>query len=159
MAPQIAGAHPRMAGLQLGLNDLSQSLGFDRKDSANVHAAMFAVRMAAGSAGIFAVDGAFVEMKDAAGFCAEAEQAFRLGFIGKSCIHPNQIPFANEIFAYSDDEVVLAKRILEESSKALAKGLGVFSVEGKMIDLPLIRRAEMVVASQGTRGGKPLYKG
>ena len=67
-AMEIAGAHPRVAGLQLGLNDLFESLSIDRQDAKNVHATMLAMRMAAGSAKVFAYDGAFADFKDERGF-------------------------------------------------------------------------------------------
>src|SRR5689334_8793688 len=86
-AAQIAAAHPRVAGLQLGLGDLFEPFGIDRRDHANVHAAMFALRMAAAEAKVFCCDGAFAAIEDEAGFRAEAQLARRLGFVGKTCIH------------------------------------------------------------------------
>ncbi len=151
-AAEIAGAHPRVTGLQLGLNDLVESLSMDRNDIKNVHAVMFAMRMAAGSAGIFAYDGAFADIKDKDGFRAEAEMAYGLGFLGKSCIHPSQIAPVHEIFAYSEAEITFSLRVIEEAKGAAAKGVGVFTVDGKMIDLPMIRRAEAIVSA--TRGQK-----
>src|SRR5690242_4581569 len=71
-------AHPRVAGLQLGYFDLFGPFGIDRRDAANVHAAMFAMRIAASEANRFAYDGAFPDVKDAAGFRDEAERARRL---------------------------------------------------------------------------------
>jgi len=145
-AAEIAAAHPRVAGLQIGYLDLFGPLGIDRGDSANVHAVMFAVRMAAGAAGVFAYDGAFADTRDAQGFRAEAEMARRLGYAGKSCIHPSQIPIANEIFSPSDEEIAYARRVLEASRRAEAHGAGAFMLEGRMIDVPAIRHAEAIVA-------------
>ncbi len=146
LAAEIAAAHSRVAGLQIGYLDLMEPLGVDRNDAANVHAVMFAVRMAAAEAGVLAYDGAFADTRDAQGFRAEAGMARRLGYSGKSCIHPNQIPIANEIFSPSDEEIAYARRVLEASQQAKAKGIGVFTIEGTMIDDPAIRRAEAVVA-------------
>jgi len=152
-ASEIATAHPRVAGLQLGLNDLFEALSFDRSDTNNLHATMFAVRMAAGNAGIFAYDGAYTDLHDEKGFCAEAEMAHRLGYWGKSCIHPCQIEPANAIFSYSDSEIAFARRILAAAQSAEAEGIGVFTLDGKMIDLPFIRRAESILAaSEGLHG-------
>lgn len=145
-AAQIAGAHPRVAGLQLGYIDLFGSLGMDRQDPANVHATLFAVRTAAGSAGVFAYDGAFADIEDTQGFRAEAEMARRLGYWGKSCIHPSQIAVANEVFQPRDDEVAYALRVIEASHQAQARGVGAFVLDGRMIDGPVVRRAEAVVA-------------
>ncbi|MEO5830693.1 MAG: aldolase/citrate lyase family protein [Rhodanobacter sp.] len=78
-AAKLAAAHPRVAGLQLGLADLFEPLGIDRRDVPNVHATMFVVRMAAAAAGIFACDGAFGDVRDEPGFRVEASMARRLG--------------------------------------------------------------------------------
>ena len=149
---QIATAHPRVAGLQLGFGDLFEPIGIDRQDPANVHAAMFAVRMAAGEAGVFAYDGAFADVQNNDGFRAEAEMARRLGFWGKSCIHPSQIALANDVFGPSDEDVAQAERVLEASRQAQVDGVGAFMVGGKMIDIPFIRRAEVIVAIARRRG-------
>lgn len=142
LAADIAAAHPRVAGLQVGYLDLFSSLGADRDDAASVQAVQFAVRMAAGEAGIFACDGAWPRLDDDAGFRAEAQAARRLGYLGKSCIHPRQVGLANEIFQPTADEVAHARRVLE----AAAGARGAFTVEGRMIDAPEIRRAETLVA-------------
>lgn len=145
-AAEIAAAHPRVSGLQLGYGDLFEPLGIDRRDAASVHAVMFAVRMAAGAAGVFAYDGAFADLQDPKGFRAEAEMARRLGYWGKSCIHPSQIALANEVFRPSDAEVTFALRVLEAYRQADARGAGAFTVDGRMIDVPFVRRAEAIVA-------------
>jgi len=146
-AAEIAEADARVAGLQLGLGDLFEPHGVDRHDVANVHATMFAVRMAAAQAGVFAVDGAFADLEDAAGFSAEAQMARRLGFVGKSCIHPRQVALANAAFAASEEELATARRIVEAAGSAVEQGRGVFVVDGKMIDLPFLKRAQAIVAS------------
>ena len=148
-ASRIAAAHSRVVGLQLGLNDLFGSLNIDRSDSVNVHAAMFAVRLAAGEADVFALDGAFADLRDDRGFREEAEMARRLGYQGKSCIHPSQVAPANEVFMRSDDEIAAAIRVVEASRQAESKGVGAFTVDGKMIDLPMIRRAKSIIAGYG----------
>jgi citrate lyase subunit beta/citryl-CoA lyase len=147
LAAEIASAHPRVAGLQLGLADLFAPLGIDRRNSAGVHAAMFAVRVAAGEAGIFACDGAYPDIGDLDAFRAEAEVAHRLGYVGKSCIHPTQIAIANEVFRASDAEIAHARRVVAFARSAAGREAGVFVVDGKMIDLPLLRRAEAIVAA------------
>jgi len=155
-AADIASAHPRVAGLQLGYFDLFAPFGIDRRDSANVHAAMFAMRIAASEANRFAYDGAFPDLKDAAGFREEAERARRLGYAGKSCIHPSQVALANEVFTPSEADVELARRVLEAHREAEARGVGAFLVDGRMIDAPAIRRAEAILAaSQHTNRGSP----
>lgn len=146
-AAEIAGAHPRVAGLQLGLGDLFGPYGIDRSDAANVHAAMFAVRMAAARADVFAIDGAFADIEDASGFSAEARMSHRLGYIGKSCIHPRQVALANAAFAASDEELAAARRIVAAAQSAARQGRGAFVVDGRMVDLPYLKRAQALVAA------------
>lgn len=146
-AAEIAAAHPRVVGLQLGLADLFEPLGIARHDPANVHAAMFTLRMAAGAAGVFAYDAAFPDLADSAGFRAEAEMSRRLGYVGKSCIHPSQVAAANEIFSPGEQEVAAARRLVRAAAEAEAAGLGAFSFEGRMVDRPIVQRAQALLAA------------
>ncbi len=145
-AAKIGAAHPRVAGLQLGYADLFEPLGIERMDAANVHAAMFSMRVAAGTAGVFAFDGAYPNVSDAVGYRAEAEVARRLGFRGKSCIHPSQVALANDVFRPTEAELAHALKVLDAARRAAAEGVGAMVVDGKMIDAPFIRRAEAIVA-------------
>ena len=145
-AAAIAAAHPRVAGLQLGLGDLFEPLGIDRGDAANVHAVMFAVRMAAAQADVFVLDGAYPDITDEAGFTAEAQRARRLGLIGKSCIHPRQVALANAAFSPGEAELERARRIVEAAQDAQRRGLGAFVVDGRMVDLPFLKRAQALLA-------------
>jgi citrate lyase subunit beta/citryl-CoA lyase len=146
-AASIAAAHPRVAGLQLGLADLFEPHGIDRGDAAAVHAAMFAMKMASAAAGVFAVDAAFAAIDDPAGYEVEARMARRLGYIGKSCIHPRQVALANAVFAPSADEIASARRIVAASLAAGRAGHGAFVVDGRMVDLPFLKRAQALLAS------------
>ena len=148
-AAELATSHPRVAGLQLGLADLFQPAGIDRHDSAAVHAVMLALRLAAAEAGVFACDSAFADVSDEAGFRAEAMMARRLGFIGKSCIHPTQIAAANEVFGPDAAELARARRIVAAAQAAGAEGKGAVLVDGQMIDLPFIKRAQALLALAG----------
>lgn len=147
LAAEIASAHPRVAGLQLGLADLFEPHGIDRHDPANLHAALYAMRMAAAEAGVFAWDAAFADLDDAEGFRAEAMMARRLGYAGKSCIHPKQVALANEVFQPDAEQIAAARRIVAASREAGARGRGAFVVDGRMVDLPFLKRAEAIVAS------------
>jgi citrate lyase subunit beta / citryl-CoA lyase len=148
-ATALAAAHPRVAGLQLGLGDLFEPLGIDRRDPANVHAVLFAVRMAAAQAGVFALDGAWPDIADSEGFSAEAQRAKRLGYLGKSCIHPRQVALANAAFAPDEAELEAARRIVAAADEAALQGRGAFVVDGRMVDLPFLKRAQALLA--GTR--------
>jgi citrate lyase subunit beta / citryl-CoA lyase len=145
-AGAIAAAHPRIAGLQAGLNDLFEPLRIDRADLANVRAALWSIRIAAGEAGLFAYDGAWPDLADAEGFRREARLARSLGFLGKSCIHPDQIAAANEIFCDGAD-VARARRIVAAAQAAAAAGKGAFLLDGKMIDGPAIAQAKSLLAA------------
>jgi crotonobetainyl-CoA:carnitine CoA-transferase CaiB-like acyl-CoA transferase/citrate lyase beta subunit len=155
-AAEIGAADPRVAGLQLGFADLFEANGIARRDASNVHAAMFALRMAAAEAGVFAYDSAFPDIKDADGFRAEAGMSKRLGFWGKSCIHPSQVALANEVFSASSEDYEHALRVLAAAREAEASGTGAFTVDGKMIDLPFIRRAQAVAAAGAPAGAAPV---
>lgn len=155
LAASIAGAHPRVAGLQLGLADLFEPFGIDRRDPANVHATLYAMRMAAAEAGVFAWDAAFADLEDADGFLAEASMARRLGYLGKSCIHPKQVALANQAFQPDAHEIDAARRIVAAARQAGAQGRGAFVVDGRMVDLPFLKRAEALLASLDSDTGRP----
>lgn len=144
LAAELAGAHPRVAGLQLGLGDLFAPNGIARTP-ANVHAVLFAVKMAATEAGVFACDGAWPDVADAEGFRTEAMFAQQLGYIGKSCIHPRQVGQANTIFSVAEAELDEARRIVAAAQAASDLGRGAFLFEGRMIDVPYLRRAEALL--------------
>jgi citrate lyase subunit beta/citryl-CoA lyase len=146
-AAEIASADRRVVGLQLGFGDLFEPLGIDRTNTDAIRQVQLAVRLAAGEAGIWAYDAAFADIKDTDGFKAEALAAKRLGFLGKTCIHPSQIALANEIFRPSDEEIAFAHRVVEEAVDAQKRGLGAFTVNGRMIDEPFVRRARAILAT------------
>jgi citrate lyase subunit beta/citryl-CoA lyase len=146
LAAEIAGAHPRVAGLQLGLADLFESIHAERRDPVNVHAALFTMRMACAESGRFAYDSAYPDVLDADGFRREAEQARKLGYIGKSCVHPKQVALANEIFGAETLDLATARRIVAAAQDAAQAGRGAFLLDGRMIDLPFVKRAQAVLA-------------
>ncbi|MDB5962277.1 MAG: CoA transferase [Massilia sp.] len=146
-AVEIGKADPRVAGLQLGLADLFEESGIARRDRDNVHAALFQLRLAAAEAGVFAYDGAFPDIADSAGYLDEARMSKKLGYWGKSCIHPSQVALANRAFDADPAELDQAQRIVAAAAVAKAAGQAAFTVDGKMIDPPFVRRAAAVVAA------------
>lgn len=146
-AAAIAAAHPRVAALQLGLGDLFEAHCIDRADPRNVHAAMFSLRLAAAQAGVMAMDGAFAALDDEGGYRAEAQMARQLGFVGKTCVHPRQVALANGIFSPTEAELERAQRIVDASRVAANQKLGVFVVDGKMVDLPFLKRAQAMLTA------------
>lgn len=151
-AYELASAHERVRGLQLGLADLFEPLGVVRKEPVAVQQAMFMMSLAAGEAGVFAYDAAYADIKDADGFRREAQLARNLGFIGKSCIHPSQIALANAVFRPSDEEIAHARRVVEAAGEADAQGVGAYVVDGKMIDVPFVVRARAILAQVEREG-------
>ena len=152
LAATLAAAHPSVAGLQLGLGDLFEPASISRRQNVAVQQAMFALRMAAAEAGVFAYDSAFANIEDEAGFRAEAELARSLGYLGKSCIHPRQVPLVNAAFRPTDDEIAHATRVVRAAREASDKGMAAFVVDGRMIDGPFLRRAEDILRSASSLG-------
>ena len=155
LAAEIARAHPRVVGLQLGLGDLFEPFGIDRTEARAVHAMQLAVRLAAAEAGIWACDTVYGTVADPDGYTREAEAARRLGYIGKSCIHPTQVPLANAVFRPSDAEIAAALRVVEAARGAERNGVGAYLVDGRMIDTPFVKRAESVLQAARRLGLAP----
>jgi citrate lyase subunit beta/citryl-CoA lyase len=146
LAAEIAAASPRVAGLQAGWGDLIEPLDIDRYNLPMIETLLVHIRIAAGEAGIWAYDGAYANIKDPEGYKREAEVARRLGFLGKSCIHPSQVPLANAVFRPTDAEIAHSLKVVEAARDAATRGVGAFTVNGKMVDAPFIRRAEAILA-------------
>ncbi len=148
-AAEIATADLRVAGLQIGFADLFLPLNINRQEMSALQFVRVAVRLAAGEAGIAAYDAAFPDIKNVE-FCrAEAEAARRLGYAGKSCIHPSQIAIANEVFAPGAAEVAHAEKVLAAASEAAQRGVQAFVVDGQLIDAPMIDHAHAIAAAAG----------
>ena len=142
LAAEIATADARVAGLQVGFVDLFSQCGIDSQEAAAKYSIRLAVRLAAAEAGIAVYDSAFAEVKNPDAFRAEAEAARRLGFTGKSCIHPAQVAIANHVFTPPAAEIAQAEEIL---AAARERGEGVFMLDGQMVDKPILERARAVV--------------
>lgn len=145
-AAEIADADPRVIGLQLGFGDLLEPLGIDRRNPAAIQQIQLSLRLAAGEANIPVYDSAFANVKDPDGYRSEAQAAFRLGYEGKTCIHPSQIALANEIFRPSDEEIAHSLRVIAAWREAKENGVGALVVDGRMIDVPFAKRAEAIAA-------------
>ena len=145
LAAEIATASPRVVGLQAGWGDLIEPLDIDRYNPAVIEAIQLQIRIAAGEAGVWAYDGAFANIKDPDGYRREAEAARRLGYVGKSAIHPSQVPIANAVFRPTDAEIAHSLKVVEAAEDAAQKGIGAFTVNGKMVDAPFVRRAESIL--------------
>ena len=145
-AAEIASAHPRVVGLQIGYGDLFEPFGVDRADEAALQYVRMAVRFAAAEAGVPAFDGSLAAVASPERCRAEAEAARRLGFTGKSCIHPSQVAIVNEVFRPRPEAVARARRVLAAAEEAALRGVGAFVVDGAMVDVPFIESARALVA-------------
>lgn len=145
LAAEIALASPRVVGLQAGWGDLIEPLGIDRYNAPMIEAIQLQIRVAAGEAGVWAFDGAWANIQDPEGYRREAEAARRLGYLGKSAIHPSQVPIANAVFRPTDAEIAHSLKIVEAAAVAAGKGVGAFTVGGRMVDAPFVRRAQAIL--------------
>ena len=145
-ALEIAGADPSVVALALGLEDYTADLGVARTAEGRESFWLRSVIVnAARAAGVQPIDTVFSDVDDMAGLRASVLEARALGFDGKGCIHPRQIRVVHEAFAPEPVEVDKARRIVLAFEAAVAKGLGVVSLGSKMIDPPVVKRAQHTV--------------
>lgn len=145
-AAEIALADPLVKGLQLGFGDLLEPYGIERYDPRVVLHFQLGVKLAAAEAGIFAYDSAMADVRNVAFLREEAETARRLGFLGKSAIHPSQVAVINEVFRPTDAEIAHSLKVVASAQEHAVKGVGAWTVDGKMIDAPFVARARAVLA-------------
>ena len=139
-------SHPRLDALIFGGEDYAASLGATRTRQADeLIYARLATLNAAAAFGIQAIDIVTVEFRDPAIVREEAEVGARLGFSGKQIIHPNQVEPVQSAFTPSDESIAYAKRVVETFNANQAKGAGAYDLDGKMIDMPLVKNAQKVL--------------
>jgi citrate lyase subunit beta/citryl-CoA lyase len=138
----IATASPNVVGLTIGLEDYTADLGAQRTPEGreSLWARQIVVN-AARAAGVTPSDSVFSDLADMEGLRKACLEARSLGYEGKGCIHPRQVPVINEAFTPSDDEVKKAGRIVLAFEDAERRGLGVVALGSKMIDAPVVKRA------------------
>jgi citrate lyase beta subunit len=149
-------AEERVAALALGAADLGQELGLDaRPDGLEILYARSKVVVDSAAAGIRPpFDVVHLDTRDDTGLEAACRFARSLGFRGKLCIHPAQVPIVNRLFAPDDAEVAWARRILDEYEEEERGGRGAIAVDGQMVDRPVVERARRILAEAkgGNRG-------
>jgi citrate lyase subunit beta/citryl-CoA lyase len=145
--PEIARADPRIVALTLGGEDFALSVGM-LPTAEGLLMPKQQLAIAARAAGILPLGfiGTVADYKDLDAFRETIRRSRRLGFRGASVIHPAQVPILNEEFAPSADEVASARRIVAAYDEAVAAGRGSISVDGKMVDVPVVLRAQEVLA-------------
>ena len=145
-AYDIATASTRMMGIALGAEDYCANLKTQRTPSGNeLQLARQTIVVAARAAGIDALDTVYSNLNDMDTFRAEVEYIKSLGFDGKSIINPRQIEVVNEVFAPKEKDIAKARTILAAIKEAEARGSGVVSVNGKMVDKPVVIRAQRTI--------------
>lgn len=133
-------------GILLGAEDYTKDLEVARtKEGNEIFYARCRVINACKAYKIDAIDTPFTDTNDEEGLLKDTKFAKSLGMNAKSAIHPNQIEVINKVFTPTDKEIEYATRVLIARDEAFKKGLGVFSLDGKMVDKPVIERAEKVI--------------
>lgn len=146
-ANQIATASNRLMGIALGAEDYVRNLKTERSaEGIELLFARCSILQAARSANLQAFDTVYSNVNNEEGFLAEARLIKQLGFDGKSLINPRQIELIHQLFSPTLQEVEQAQRIIAAAEEAEQQGLGVVSLNGKMIDTPIIERAKLVLA-------------
>lgn len=146
-APAIAKASKRLIGIALGAEDYVTNMKTRRyPDGQELFFARSMILHAARAAGIAAIDTVYSDVNNTEGFQNEVRMIKQLGFDGKSIINPRQIPLVNEIYTPTEKEIQNAKEVVWAIREAESKGSGVISLKGKMVDKPIVERAERVIA-------------
>lgn len=142
---QIA-AHPRLDALIFGAEDFAADIGAIRTaDAWEIFYARSAVVTAAAAFDLQAIDMVTVEFRDIEKIRAEAQFGAQMGYSGKQVIHPDQVQPVQEAFTPDDESIAAARRLIEAFKEHQSKGTGAFALDGKMIDMPLIRSAQRVL--------------
>ncbi|HGN6059206.1 TPA: citrate (pro-3S)-lyase subunit beta [Streptococcus pyogenes] len=146
-AREIAKASKRLIGIALGAEDYVTNMKTRRyPDGQELFFARSMILHAARAAGIAAIDTVYSDVNNTEGFQNEVRMIKQLGFDGKSVINPRQIPLVNEIYTPTEKEIDHSKQVIWAIREAESKGSGVISLNGKMVDKPIVERAERVIA-------------
>ena len=146
-------AHPRLDAIIFGGEDFAASIGATRtKDAVELLYARQAVVVACTAFDLQPIDIVTIDYKDIEALRIESEFGARLGFVGKQIIHPAQVEPVQKAFTPSDEAIAYAKRIVETFEASQKEGKGAYSLDGKMIDMPLLKNAKKVLERGLDRG-------
>lgn len=151
-AVAIAKSSDRLMGIALAAFDYVMDMQTERGDGTELFYARCAVLHAARGAGIDAFDVVYADVNDEAGFLKEVDLIRRMGFNGKSLINPRQIEILHNAYAPTQEEVDYAQRVIAAAEEGERNGLGVISLNGKMIDAPIINHARVVIERKNASG-------
>jgi citrate lyase beta subunit len=150
---EIAEADRRLDAIIFGAEDYAASIGATRtKESTEVLYARSAVVTACAANDLQAIDMVYIDFRDIEGLRAEAEAGARLGFSGKQIIHPNQVEAVQQAFTPSDEAIEYAQRVVATFAASQREGRGAFALDGKMIDMPLLKNAQKVLGRARAAG-------
>lgn len=142
----IASYSTRVDAITIGGQDLTADMNIVKtKDNVGIDYARKQIVMAAKANGIDAIDTVFADIEDEEGLKAETIYAKKIGFTGKAVINPRQISIVNQVFMPTEEEIRKALKIYKGWIKAKNKGLGVFAIDGKMVDAPIVARAKYIL--------------
>lgn len=143
---EIAQSDLRLDAIIFGAEDYAASIGARRtKEGTEVLYARQAVVTACAANDLQAIDMVFIDFRDEAGLRLESEQGAGFGFSGKQIIHPNQVAAVQEAFTPSAEAIEYARRIVETFESSQSEGKGAYALDGKMIDMPLLKNAQKVL--------------
>ena len=144
----IAHSSHRLSAIALGQEDFSAEMGMVEPEGMSLLSYYQTVQVAAREAGILPIGypGSIAEFTDLELFKSNALAARKLGFDGGACIHPKQVPILNEAFTPTDEEIDRSERMVAAYDAAMAAGDGAVAFEGKMIDVPVVARAERILS-------------
>ena len=144
----IAHSSHRLSAIALGQEDFSAEMGMVEPEGMSLLSYYQTVQVAAREAGILPIGypGSIAEFTDLELFKSNALAARKLGFDGGACIHPKQVPILNEAFTPTDEEIDRSERMVAAYDAAMAVGDGAVAFEGKMIDVPVVARAERILS-------------
>lgn len=146
-AAMLAGCHERVAALIFGAEDLTAQLGVSRtEDGEELAFARSQVVLAAAASGVDAIDTVATDLDDMAALARDCQRARRLGFRGKLALHPRQVSLINQHFSPTPEEIARAREVIGAYTEARAAGEGVVRLGHEMIDVPVVLRAERVLA-------------
>ncbi len=149
----IAKASPRLMGIALGAEDYVRNMKTERSpEGIELLFARSSILHAARANGLMAFDTVYSDARNEEGFLREASLIKQLGFDGKSLINPNQIVLIHNLFAPTQKEVDHAERVIAAAEEAERNGSGVVSLNGKMVDSPIIERAKLVLQRAAASG-------
>lgn len=139
-------SHPRLDGLIFGAEDFAANIGATRSRAGwEVMYARSAIVTHAAAYGLQAIDMVFTDFRDAVNLKIESAQGSAMGFTGKQIVHPAQIHPAQEAFTPSDSSIAYALRVVDTFKAHQSEGTGAYELDGKMIDVPILKNAQKVL--------------